>query len=171
MTLSAIGLRRVLRGPVLALRRTAVLALGICLALGALPGDPAQASERQRQRLVIHNDYGGSVPARAQQIATMRARGQSVAVPSGHCMSSCTMYLGLPGTCVGPTAVFGFHGPSAQSGLGLPKAEFERWSQVMAANYPPSLRGWFLQTGRYNTIGYQVITGAQLIQMGVPRCL
>ena len=159
-----------LRGKSEILRHGMALALAGAIGLMAFAAAPAQASERKPQRIVVTNDYGGSVPARSQQIAAMRSAGQSVAVPYGNCMSACTMYLGLPGTCVGPSAVFGFHGPSAGSGIGLPQAEFVRWSQVMAANYPPRLRDWYLREGRYHTLDYLVITGAQLIQMGVPRC-
>lgn len=165
-----VGPRKMLRGKNDCFRRAVSVLAAAVLALGAMAGGSAQATERMRQRVVITNDYGGSVSARAQQISAMRSAGQAVAVPYGNCMSACTMYLGLPGTCVGPNAVFGFHGPKAGSGIGLPKAEFERWSQVMASYYPAPLREWFLREGRYHTVDYIAISGAELIRMGVARC-
>lgn len=165
------GPRKSLRGMKGHFRRAVSVLAAAVLALGAMEIGSAQATERMRQRVVITNDYGGSVSARAQQISAMRSAGQTVAVPHGACMSSCTMYLGLPGACVGPSAVFGFHGPKAQSGIGLSQAEFERWSQVMASYYPAPLREWFLREGRYHTIDYIAISGAELIRMGVARCV
>ncbi len=80
------------------------------------------------------------------------------------------MYLGLPGTCVGPQARFGFHGPEGANGRRLSADEFETWSRIMAAYYPPQLRVWFMKEARYRTTNYITLTGAELIRMGVPRC-
>lgn len=137
----------------------------------AVPEGFARAAERFAPPLVVTDDYGGSLPERVQQIEAMRRKGISVAVPYGHCMSACTLYLGLPDTCVGPSAVFGFHGPSAgQSTIGLPQAEFEHWTRLMASYYPPPLRRWFLREGRYTTLTYKTVSGAELIRLGVRAC-
>lgn len=121
--------------------------------------------------LVIKDDPGGGIAARLAQIEQLRASGQRVEIRSGHCMSSCTLYLGLSQTCVGRRAVFGFHGPSSSVyGLALPPKEFDYWSQRMAEQYPPALRGWFLKTGRHKLTGFYRLSGAQLIKMGIAEC-
>ena len=84
-------------------------------------------------------------------------------------MSSCTMYLGLPNTCVSPSASFGFHGPrSGTTGRSLADTSAAR---LMASHYPPALRNWFLREGQYLQ-GNHVVTlsGHQLIAMGIRRC-
>lgn len=154
----------------LALRRAGgVFGIGI-LALTLIPADPLHAADQMRRRLVVTQDYGGDIAARSQRIAQMYATGQSVAVTSGKCLSACTMYLGLPGTCVGPNAVFGFHGPAGVGGRPLSAADFDAWSRIMSIYYPPQLRDWFMSEARYRTSNYIPVSGAQLIRMGVPQC-
>jgi hypothetical protein len=118
----------------------------------------------------ISNDPGGSLPARMQELQRLRSNGQKIEIRRGYCNSACTLYLGLPDTCVSESARFGFHGPQlATRGLKMLPKDFERWSRTMADHYPSQLRGWFLQKGRYSK-DVVTIKGAQLIQMGVPRC-
>lgn len=118
--------------------------------------------------LVVKVDRGGKLGQRARKIAALRATGERVEL-RGTCLSACTMYLDLPGACVGPEAVFGFHGPS-RDGRPLPALEFEHWSKLMAAHYREPLRGWFMSEGRFRTAGYFRISGAELIRMGYPAC-
>lgn len=113
----------------------------------------------------IRHDMGGSVSARLDQMQHM----SGVRIV-GRCYSACTMLLGLPDTCVTRNARLGFHGPSTRSGLPLPHSEWERVSNVMADQYPPALRLWFLREGRMNTGPVRVIRGAELINMGVKEC-
>ena len=118
----------------------------------------------------ISNDGGGSLSERVSQIKSIRRSGQRVEIRQGYCNSACTLYLGLPTTCVSPNARFGFHGPQiATRGLGMLPAQFEEWSRTMAQHYPAGLRNWFMTSARHST---KLITlrGSQLIQMGVPRC-
>ena len=113
----------------------------------------------------ITHDMGGSVSARLKQMQTL----SGVRI-EGACYSSCTMLLGLPDTCVTRSARLGFHGPSTRSGIPLPHSEWERVSRVMAEQYPPMLRLWFLTTGR-NVTGQVIIKrGAELFRMGVKEC-
>lgn len=143
----------------------------LLIALLGVTAVPSAAIALESNTIAVTGDPGGSVAERVRQIEAMRRLGQKVAVPHGRCMSACTLYLGLPGTCVGKRAQFGFHGPrSATPGIGLPRAEFERWSGIMAAHYPAPIRRWFLQTGRYRTNGAYMISGAELIRLGVPDC-
>lgn len=119
--------------------------------------------------LVVRNDRGGRVGARADQIAALRQRAQRVEIRGTVCLSTCTMFLALPQTCVEAATTFGFHGPSYY-GRALSARDFEHWSQVIAAHYPEVLRAWYLETGRYRMSGYYKIKGAALIKMGVARC-
>lgn len=118
--------------------------------------------------LVIRFDPGGPLGARNAEIRALQASGRRVEL-RGRCYSACTMYLGLPNTCVAPAAWLGFHGPS-QHGTTLPPAGFEYWSQIMARNYREPLRSWFLREGRYRTTDYYLISGTALIHMGYPQC-
>ncbi|PTV97672.1 hypothetical protein C8J27_101789 [Rhodobacter aestuarii] len=120
-----------------------------------------------RQAIVVRGDLGGDVGARANKIQAMAAAGQTVAI-KGACYSSCTMYLGLPGSCVTRNSSFGFHRPSFY-GAALPPKKFEFWSQLIAAHYPPALKSWYLREGRYS-VNLKMISGAQLIRLGVPEC-
>ena len=120
--------------------------------------------------LRVHNDPGGSLPARLQDLQRLRLSGQRVEIRRGYCNSACTLYLGLPDTCITGHARFGFHGPQlATRGLKMLPTDFERWSQTMADHYPPALRRWFLSTARHST-ALITLSGQQLITMGVTRC-
>lgn len=123
-----------------------------------------------QDRIIIDMDRGGSLEIRLAEIADLRRSGQSVEI-SGECDSACTMYLGLPQTCVHPSAILGFHGPQSQMyGIGLPPDEFEYWSQIMGSHYPPTLRRWYLSKGRNLTVGIYQIRGPDLIRMGARPC-
>lgn len=120
--------------------------------------------------LIVRNDLGGPLETRVREIEKLRLTGRSVKI-KGDCESSCSLYLGLPQTCVYPKAVLGFHGPSSSIyGLALPPAEFEYWSQIMAAHYPPALRQWFLTRARNVTVGVYRISGAEAIRLGARAC-
>lgn len=120
--------------------------------------------------LRISNDPGGSLPARLEDLQRLRHSGQRVEIRRGYCNSACTLYLGLPDTCISGRVRFGFHGPQlATRGLKMLPSDFERWSQTMANHYPPALRRWFLSTARHST-DLITLSGEQLINMGVARC-
>ncbi|WP_421704865.1 hypothetical protein [Aliiroseovarius sp.] len=130
----------------------------------------AQSAARGADRvIVIRNDRGGLVAKRAEQIRQIRRSGQRVEIRGTLCLSSCTMYLGLPGTCVSPNTTFGFHGPS-RSGRRLSPDEFEYWSALIARHYPAALRDWYMETGRMRITSYYRMSGRELIRLGVPAC-
>lgn len=119
---------------------------------------------------VIRDDPGGNVDDRLVTIEVLRQSGERVEI-AGWCASSCTLYLALPNACVRKSARLGFHGPQSQFyGVGLPPAEFERVSRVMASHYPAPLRAWFIATARHEIMGVVKITGRQAIQMGAREC-
>ena len=133
---------------------------------------PASATAVQLHPvLYVQNDPGGSLSDRVAEIERIRSTGTHVEITVGFCNSACTMYLGLPNTCVAPSVSFGFHGPMSQFyGIPLSQKEFDHWSHVMASYYPEPLRSWFLQEARFTTIGIEKISGRSLIEMGIPAC-
>lgn len=114
----------------------------------------------------VTHDTGGSVAARLDQMRSM----SSVRIV-GACYSSCTLLLGVPDACVTPSARLGFHGPSTRSGLPLLRSEWDRVSRIMAEQYPPKIRLWFLASGRLLSAQHmRVFHGSELISMGVKEC-
>jgi len=129
---------------------------------------PAAASAQQAA-IVIGNDRGGFVGARASEITGIRNLGSRVEIRGSICYSSCTMYLGAGDVCVAPNTAFGFHGPS-DFGRPLSSERFDHWSEVMARHYREPLRSWFMSSARYESAGLVTLSGAQLIDMGYSRC-
>ena len=153
--------------------RLHVLLLAALLGLAALAGAPQAKAQAVPagyavRPIVIRNDVGGDVGVRANEISAMRASGQSVEIRGAVCYSSCTMFLALPGSCVSRHTQFGFHRPSYY-GTALSPEKFEYWSQVIAAHYTTPLHDWYLRTGRYST-QLMMISGAEIIRLGVPEC-
>lgn len=143
---------------------------GLAIVLCAF-GWPAVAAITPPPVVYMRDDPGGDLAKRVSEIAMLRQAGSRVEIEAGYCMSSCTLYLGLPGTCVAEQARLGFHGPSAVFyGVALPPSEFERWSHVMASHYSDPLAKWFMQTGRNRVVGFHELTGQALIELGVPKC-
>ncbi|GGL54477.1 hypothetical protein [Wenxinia marina] len=153
MTTFTRGLRAVSRAMALALAVTATLAEG------------ADA----QQTLVVGNDRGGFVGARAQEIRQLNAAQARVEIRGSVCISSCTMYLGARDVCVSPSTTFGFHGPS-RFGTPLPQSQFEHFSNVMARHYNPSLRQWFMSEARYSIGQPYEVSGVELIRLGYRSC-
>lgn len=132
---------------------------------------PAQESAATSSRavLVIGDDQGGLVSRRVEEISRILSQGTHVEIRGQVCYSACTMYLGMPDTCVLPQTSFGFHGPS-HYGRQLSARDFEYWSQVIASHYPDPLRSWYLTEGRTRISDYFQISGSELIRLGVRQC-
>ena len=118
--------------------------------------------------LIVANDTGGNLRTRLARIAVLRAEHRPVEVRGAVCYSTCTLYLGLPGTCVLPETVFGFHGPSTH-GRALEPAHFEQASQVIVAHYPPVLHEWYMTVARYELRGLLKVSGRKLAQIGAAQ--
>lgn len=119
----------------------------------------------------VTNDMGGSIQERLEQVQRLTAQGTPVRIV-GTCVSACTLYLGVPTSCVFPNARLGFHGPSTRlQGIPLPREEYERVSYQMAAEYPEPLRSWFLSDARRYTSTYILISGSDAIAMGARACV
>jgi len=146
-------------------------ALLLVLASGLFPGAAAQASpDGKNSVIIVSNDPGGSVSARAKFIRDVKRSNTPVRITGWKCHSSCTMLAFLPQTCIDPNTVFGFHGPFINSRK-MTEKEFEDWSRFMAQYYPPDFRRWFLQKARYAK-KYELlrVTGHELIRFGAKPC-
>lgn len=139
----------------------------VAMALGLVVSLPAAATAQQSY--VVGTDRGGYLHDRLIELSNLRRNGVHVEIRGRVCYSTCTMFIGLPHSCVDPNTTFGFHGPS-RSGRRLAKAEFDYFSTVMAEHYPKPLRDWFMTTGRNKISGVHKMKGRELIRMGVRAC-
>lgn len=129
----------------------------------------AQTTGLQSTPLIVHNDRGGLLRARLLKLGELRQSRRPVEITGAICYSTCTMYLGLPQTCISPDTVFGFHGPSSY-GRKLESATFERASRIIAGYYPATLRRWYVSKGRYKIRSVYKMKGRQIIAMGIREC-
>lgn len=146
-------------------RGSAGLLLPVMLASVLSVAAPAKAE----QSFVVGSDRGGYLHDRLIELENLQRNGVLVEIRGRVCYSTCTMFLGLPGTCVDPDTVFGFHGPS-RSGRRLAPKDFDYFSRVMASYYPEPLRKWFMDKGRNRINGVHKIKGTEIIRMGIPAC-
>ncbi|WP_051357899.1 hypothetical protein [Leisingera caerulea] len=126
------------------------------------------AAQAAAEPHVVHSDRGGSLAARLEEISRIKAAGEPVEIRGRVCFSTCTMFLGVPGTCVSPKTIFGFHGPS-RGGRRLSRKNFDYFSRVMASYYPGRLADWFLKSGRFRIHGVYKIQGSELIRQGLAK--
>ncbi|WP_417241625.1 hypothetical protein [Celeribacter sp.] len=153
------------------LKRHIAKAVIVAVALGTAQMPQIAQAAQARSVITIRNDPGGRLDTRINEINRIRQSGAQVRIVGGYCNSACTMYLGLPNTCVSRNVSFGFHGPMSQFyGMALPPDEFEYWSGVMASYYPGAIRSWYLQDARYVTVGLRSVSGRDLIRLGVREC-
>ncbi|WP_170790158.1 hypothetical protein [Ruegeria lacuscaerulensis] len=141
-----------------------VMGLSVLSCVLAVPG--AGYSE---QPLVVGSDRGGFLHDRLVELENLQRNGIRVELRGRICYSTCTMFLGLPGTCVTPDTIFGFHGPS-RHGRPLSALDFQYFSEVMAEFYPEPIKTWFMETGRNRIRGVHKIKGSELIRLGVLAC-
>jgi len=139
------------------------------LVLGMSSSDVQAQQSTALSPVVIGNDRGGRLRDRLRQINEIRRTGQPVQVVGNICYSTCTMFLGLPQTCVSPNTVFGFHGPSSW-GRPLEPAVFERASEIISDHYPEPLRVWYMQEARHTIWSLHRVRGSEMIRLGVAAC-
>ena len=146
-----------------------LLATGL-LTFGLIPlSSTISSAETTSGEIVVRNDMGGFIWRRLVELSRIEAAGQSVRIDRGACYSTCTMYLGLANICTTPYVTFGFHGPWAINRK-LSTEDFDELSGIIAAHYPPPLRTWYMETGRFKVNGLYRIKGAELIRLGVAAC-
>jgi hypothetical protein len=135
-------------------------AIGIFVCLAVFSASDAQA----QKLLLIQNDAGGVVRDYVINANLAELRGEAVQV-TGWCASACTAYLGNPGTCVTPSASFGFHGPS-----GGTAEENRRAALVLARQLPEAIQGWYLREAVHlKGRAHIVVSAAQLVWAGAAR--
>lgn len=135
----------------------------------AQPRQSIEAVSLEPEPLVVRNDRGGLLRTRMKQLAMLRRESRPVEIRGRVCYSTCTMFLGLPETCVSPNTTFGFHGPSS-FGRRLDNATFERASEIIASHYPPVLKNWYMTKARHRIWALYRVSGSNLIALGVPSC-
>ena len=123
----------------------------------------------QTTPLVTTNDRGGLLRDRLRQLVVLRQQDRTVQIRGRICLSTCTLLISLPNTCVSPSTTFGFHGPSSY-GRPLDPETFNRASEIIADHYPPALRNWYMETGRFRINTMYRISGKTLINLGVRAC-
>ena len=138
-------------------------------ALRVLAPAPTPAGARpDRAAVQVGDDYGGSIAAYMARVDALNASHRRVEI-SGDCRSACTLYLGADNLCVSQTAILRFHRPSRPR-QPLTDSQFDDFSRRMASYYPDPIRNWFLNSARHETRGTVALSGAVLIQLGVPEC-
>lgn len=147
--------------------RKAAACAAACAVL-AWPGTIVAQPAGGPPALVVENDVGGDLRTRVVAVAALRASGRQVQVRGAVCYSTCTLYLGLPGTCVSPDTIFGFHGPSSH-GRALAPQQFEQASQVIVSHYPPVLQDWYMTVARHELRGLLKVSGRKLSRIGAAR--
>lgn len=141
----------------------------IAAAVALLFDVPPQAIAIDSNTYFILNDRGGDVETRMREIQFASLHYQKIEIGGEVCLSSCTIFLGLPQVCVHPNTRFGFHGPT-DHGAPLNQERFEYWSKLIASYYPPQLQHWYMTKARYLTKGYFSLSGKYLIRLGLRSC-
>ena len=148
--------------------RRSLCAVWVSAAVAAV-GVSAPAVAQQQRLIVVGNDRGGPIGARADEISRIRAYGERVEIRGRICYSACTMYLGAGNVCVSPDTTFGFHGPS-DWGREISSERFDHWSEVMSRHYNQPLRDWFMAEGRFRQSDIYQISGREIINLGYAQC-
>jgi hypothetical protein len=119
---------------------------------------------------IISYDMGGDLGERIRIVERLSQNGTEVRI-EGTRVSACTLYLGLPNSCVMAGAILGFHGPRTRTaGLPLPREDFDRLSAVLAGYYPRQIRQWFWSEARMVTQSYFTISGRQAAKKDARLC-
>ena len=148
---------------------SSMIALTVLVVLGAATDQAMAQTSEQLAPLVVGNDRGGLLRTRIYEIRALRETGQAVRIEGRICYSTCTMYLGLPQTCVSPQTMFGFHGPSSY-GIPLESEVFDHASKLIKDHYPKPLQQWYMDEARHQIWGVQRVTGAEIIRLGATPC-
>jgi len=113
------------------------------------------------QPVIVYKDVGGLVSAYEAQTEAYRRENREVRLHE--CRSACTLALSLPNVCVYPDAQVKFHQAynelTRETDLGVSTRLFD--------SYPAAVRG---RLG-YLTRQYKILSGVELIALGVRNCL
>jgi hypothetical protein len=110
--------------------------------------------------VVVMKDVGGLVADYQARTEQYRAEGREVRLHE--CRSACTLALSLPNVCVYPSSLLKFHKAYDWN----TKVRDEAVSAQLMSSYPPAIQA---RLGGL-TREYRVLTGAELIALGVRDC-
>jgi hypothetical protein len=110
--------------------------------------------------VVVMKDVGGYVDQYGAQTALYAASNREVRLHE--CRSACTLALSLPNVCVYPSSLLKFH----KAYNPITKNANEEISEAMMAAYPPAVRQRLGELTRQ----YKVLTGSELIRLGIRDC-
>lgn len=147
----------------------AVVAGVACFSSTEIRAQERVGAQSNGTEIVVRDDLGGFIRSRMEELRRIEAAGHSVRIERGACYSTCTMYLGLENMCTTPFVTFGFHRPFAINRR-LSQQEFDYLSELIASYYPPPIKTWYLETGRYRSNGIYRIKGSEMIRLGVRAC-
>lgn len=133
---------------------TALAWLAIGLTVGAAFGKP----------ILITNDGGGQIgeyQIRAEIAKAQNPNGFAAKI-DGTCESACAVFL--RDGCVTPSAILGFHSPTAPTNKRVENAR-----RVLAGYMPPAMAKWYLD-GPANYAPMTYLTYRQAILLGAKPC-
>ncbi|WP_294534937.1 hypothetical protein [uncultured Rhodoblastus sp.] len=110
--------------------------------------------------VVVMKDVGGYVDQYGAQTERYLASNREVRLHE--CRSACTLALSLPNVCVYPSSILKFH----KAYNPVTKNANEEISEAMMAAYPPAVRQRLGELTRQ----YKVLTGSELIRLGIRDC-
>jgi hypothetical protein len=110
--------------------------------------------------VVVMKDVGGYVDQYGAQTALYFASNREVRLHE--CRSACTLALSLPNVCVYPSSLLKFH----KAYNPITKNANEEISEAMMAAYPAAVRQRLGELTRQ----YKVLTGSELIRLGIRDC-
>jgi hypothetical protein len=110
--------------------------------------------------VLVMKDVGGYVDQYGAQTARYFASNREVRLHE--CRSACTLALSLPNVCVYPSSILKFH----KAYNPITKNANEEITEAMMAAYPPAVRQRLGELTRQ----YKVLTGSELIRLGIRDC-
>jgi hypothetical protein len=117
----------------------------------------------------ISDDVGGRIGTYVEAYSAVRASGERVVI-DGHCLSACTLVLGIvprDRICVTNRATLGFHAAWMPGPAGKP-IRSAVGTQALWEVYPPHLRRWISSRGGLSS-KMIFLRGRELAAM-YPRC-
>src|SRR6266568_1005216 len=110
--------------------------------------------------VIVMKDVGGYVNEYRAQTELYRTTHREVRLHE--CRSACTLALSLPNVCVYPSSLLKFH----KAYNPITKVANDGVSDELMASYPPAIRARLGGLTRQ----YQVLTGSELIRLGMRNC-
>lgn len=114
-------------------------------------------------------DNGGFITTYIENVRHANRTGTELRL-TGTCVSACTIYLGARYVCVAPEARFWFHA-AYDTYSGKVSADA---TTMMASYWPGPVQGWAKVVGATGSTAFTMrrsLTGADLIRLGVRRCV